>query len=247
MDFLNRLLRSHQHIVPYENLSKLVRRNAVGFTHTSFEEHIDGIKSFGYGGTCFSQNLHLYQLLKFLGFELHLQGNWEDGEFTHPNIRIKIDGVNYFVDLGIMSSFIGPYPIISSQKIETQIGNQVYILTSSADEESANLQIFRYGKMIREIKCKGPAPTNEEIADAVFKTFEKSAMFMTNLVAHKVFGDYSLGLWNRSFYRDEGVTHEVTELKSYDDFVNVFKRLEMPKVQIKEALETLQNNGIQLF
>jgi arylamine N-acetyltransferase len=247
LDFLSRLLRSHQHIVPYENISKLVRRNTVGSTHTSFEEHIDGIKSYGYGGTCYSQNLHLYRLLKFLGYELYLQGNWKEGELTHPNIRVKIDGINYFVDSGVMSTFVGPYPLISSQKFEKQIGNQIYLLTASADEESALLQIFRDGKIIREIKCQGPAPTEKQIAEAVFNTFEKSTMFMTNLVVHKDFGDHSLGLWNRSFYRNEGATHEVTELKDYDDLINAFKRLEMPKAQINEALEALHNNGVQLF
>ncbi len=190
LDFLERLLQSHKHFVPYENISKLVRRNMVGLTHTIFEEHLEGIKSYGHGGTCFSQNLHLHRLLEFLGYEIHLQGNWEEDRLTHPNLCIKIDGVNYFVDLGIMSSFSGPYPLTSGQVIEKKIGNQIFILTASEDEESACLQIFRSGKMIREIKSKKPAPTPEQIAAAVFATFEKSAMFMTNLVIHKNFGEF---------------------------------------------------------
>lgn len=247
LDYLNRLVRSHQHFVPYENISKLVKRNKIGFTHTSFEEHMEGIQSYGHGGTCYSQNLHFHRLLEFLGYELYLQGNWKDGKLTHPNLRIKIENVNYLVDLGNMSTFAGPFPLISLQSIEMKIGNQTYLLTSSKDEESACLQIFKQEKMIREINSQGPAPTQEQIAKSVYETFEKSAMFMTNLVIFKDFGKYSLGIWNRSFYRNEGTTHEVNELKKYEDLVAACLRLEMPNAQIKEALGTLRDNGVQLF
>lgn len=166
---------------------------------------------------------------------------------THPNLIVNIQGINYFVDLGIMSSFGGPFALDSQQSFKKQLGNQTYHFFAGEDRKSSVLKVWRGGKMIRELNNSGPAPTPKQLAEGVFATFEKSEMFMTNVVAHKVFGDFSLGIWNRSFYRDQGSRHEVTDLRTFGDLKNAFNCLEMPKVQLNVALEALQANGIQLF
>jgi arylamine N-acetyltransferase len=247
LDFLSRLLQLHQRYIPYENLSKLLRGAKKDFTLPSFDEYLSEIQKFGHGGTCFVQNVHCHRVLQFLGFDSILQGNWIDGKLTHPNLIVRLEEKSFYVDLGIMSSFVGPFVLDPAQVTTKQIGDQTYRFVPRKEEPSALLEIFRNGKMIREIKCSGPTPTVAQIGEGLFKTFGATELFMNNLVVHKSFGDFSLGIWNRSFYRDQDTTHDVTEIKNYQELKDAFKKLEMPKTQLEEALEILESNGVHLF
>jgi arylamine N-acetyltransferase len=246
-DFLARLLKHHQRHVPYENVSKLVRGQSGNFALPGFEEYVQGIQGFDCGGTCFTQNVHFQHLLGYLGFESTLLGKPVDGVLNHPNLRVRLDGKNYFVDLGIMSSFVGPFELDPQQVITQQIGDQTYKLTPAADRKSGKLEIFRKGSLIREIHTSEPAPTTAQISDGLSRTFGKEELFMKNLVVHKSFGEFSRGLWNRSFYVDQGTTHTVTEIKTEADLQKAFELLEMPRAPWKEALEVLRTNEIGLF
>lgn len=66
---------------------------------------------------------------------------------------------------------------------------------------------------------------------------------MTNLVARKVFGDYGLGIWNKSFYRYSGLYHEVTELQAVDDLRNALHRLKISSVHLTDVLKSLDLRG----
>ncbi len=70
---------------------------------------------------------------------------------------------------------------------------------------------------------------------------------MTNLVAHKVFGHYSMGIWNRNIYRDEGHDHKVSQIKNLEELREVFNRLEMQNAQVDLALDVLKQSGVHLF
>ena len=173
LDFLCRVLQQHQCVVPYENLSKLIRSAAGDFTIPSFLNYVHDIKNFGYGRTCFAQNIYLQQLLNFLGFSTEMHGNWVDGKITHPSLVIRIDDKNYCVDLGIMSTFVGPFELDLKHNFTKQIGNQTYEFASANDCQSSHLKIFRQGKMIRELKNTEPVPTQRKSEQAFYKHLKK--------------------------------------------------------------------------
>ncbi len=241
------VIERYQRFVPYENLSKLIRSRGPGPLLPSFAEYVQEIVDHGHGGTCFAQNIYARELLIFLGFDVILQGRWLDGKMLHPNLRVNIDGKNYFVDLGNMTPFSGPFILDPRQSVTQQIGIQNYIFTPRKDSVSSNLQIFRDGKMIREIESTGPTPTADQLTKGLSETFEPSALFMTHLVVHKVFKDLSAGIWDRSFYRERGRAREVTELKSLQELKAAFAQLDMPRARVEEALSILGENGHSLF
>ncbi len=116
--FLTAAVKCHLSKVPYENISKLVRFHQVGPSIPSFEEFVGGIVEKTYGGTCFAQNIYLNHILNYLGFKSTLVGIRKDGILSHLSLRVKIEGSNYFVDVGIMSSFSGPFRIQPSESLD---------------------------------------------------------------------------------------------------------------------------------
>lgn len=246
-EFFRLVIERYQRFIPYENLSKLIRYKTHGPSLPSFAEYVQEITDHGHGGTCFTQNIYAHELLISLGFDVVLQGRWLDGKMLHPNLRVKIDGKNYFVDLGNMTPFSGPFILDARQSVTQQIGLQNYIFTPREDSVSSNLQIFRDGKMIREIESTGPTPNSDQLAKGLTETFDPSALFMNHLVAHKVFKDLSAGIWDRSFYRERGRAREVTELKSVIELKAAFAQLDMPRARVDEALSVLGENGKSLF
>jgi arylamine N-acetyltransferase len=246
-EFFRLVIERYQRFIPYENLSKLVRSRGLGPTLPSFAEYVQDILDHGHGGTCFAQNIYARELLTYLGFEVVLQGRWLDGKMLHPNLRVSIDSKNYFVDLGNMTPFSGPFVLDPRQTVTQQIGLQNYVFTPLEDNVSSDLQIFREGKLIRDIKSTGPTPDADQLAKGIAETFEPSAMFMTHLVAHKVFKDLSAGIWDRSFYRERGRAREVTELKNVAELKAAFAQLDMPRACVDQALSVLSENGHSLF
>lgn len=98
------IVKRHLASVPYENVSKLIHFHEIGPTIPSFAEFVTGLVDKTYGGTCFAQSIHLNHLLKELGFKSKLMGIRREGLLSHIGISVSIDGFNYLVDVGIMSS-----------------------------------------------------------------------------------------------------------------------------------------------
>ena len=244
VSFLATIVKHHLLKVPYENISKIIRLYQVGPSIPTLEEFVAGIAETTYGGTCFAQNIYLNQILNFLGFKSKLIGIRKDGFLSHPSLRVDIGGSNYFVDVGLMSSFSGPYRIHPSESFNKDIGNQRFVFSSMADLENYSLEIFRDGKMIRGFESSSLAISEEDLEIGIRKTFERSAMFMTTLCVHRVFETRSLGIWNKNFYQIKGVEHSVWQIESYSELKSIFKdELMLPLYPLDLTLDLLQRNG----
>lgn len=246
VSFLNEIVKRQLSKVPYENISKIVRFHEIGPSIPNLEEFVAGMVDKTYGGTCFVQNIYLNHILNYLGFKTDLIGIRRDGLLSHLSLRVNIEGANYFVDVGIMSSFSGPFRIDPSESFQKDIGNQRFVFSPKVDLENYNLEIWRNGKMIREFESSSLAFTEQDLEMGVRKTFERSAMFMTTLCVHRFFDTHSVGVWNRNFYQIRGTEHSVREIQSYSELKSVFRdELMLPQYPLDVTLDLLQSNGAE--
>ena len=110
LDFLERILPVYLEKVPYESLSKILFTDPDSPKFVSLSEYVDRLEEFGFGGTCFANNIYFGELLKYLGFRAELNSvDTRDSKDSHVACKILIDGKSYIVDLGNMSHFSGPF------------------------------------------------------------------------------------------------------------------------------------------
>ena len=103
--YLNRLIHAYIRKVPWESVSRIVKRHATLETKDCprwpaefWEEAIQH----GFGGTCFESSLAFYSLLMALGYEGYLTVNdMGDSRGCHAAIVILLDGQKYLVDITI--------------------------------------------------------------------------------------------------------------------------------------------------
>ena len=105
MRYLNRLIQAYIRRVPWESVSRIIRRHTT--TQTSEcprwpEEFWSETLSWGTGGTCFENNLAFFSLLSTLGFTGYLTINdMLDQRACHTAIIISWQGQKYLVDVAI--------------------------------------------------------------------------------------------------------------------------------------------------
>src|ERR1039458_5996611 len=94
LDGLRTLVRRHLSAVPFENISKLllVDRERTGRV-TTLTEFLDGIEQSDLGGTCYTNNPFLTELLRELGYDADLLGADMSRLNVHTCIRVRIDSV----------------------------------------------------------------------------------------------------------------------------------------------------------
>ena len=162
-DYLKQLIRAQQIHVPYENISKLLRRAENNFTIPDFVEFLNNLTEFNFGGTCYVQNGYFCHLLRHLGFQAQLvsattagrtsrdatQGsNTHEAPVSHTAIRVSFENDNYIVDLGLFSTFTGPFLLKPGHVVEAQTRNQRDRF-EAIDQLSFKTQHFRNEELSR--------------------------------------------------------------------------------------------------
>jgi hypothetical protein len=101
---LNRLLAAYARRVPWETVSRVVRRVQVAAMEhrpRSPELFWNTAQLHGTGGTCFESNYAFYKLLRSLGYETYLTiNNMAETIGCHTATIVCIDGQKYIVDAG---------------------------------------------------------------------------------------------------------------------------------------------------
>lgn len=158
---------------------------------------------------------------------------------------MNVNGSNYFVDVGLMSSFSGPFRIHPLESFSKDLGNQRFVFSPKPDLENYSLEIWKDGKeCIRAFESSSLDFTWQDLELSIQKSFERSAMFMTTLCVHRVFETYSLGIWNNRFYKINGVERSVRQILKYAELKSVFNdELMIPQYPLELALDLLQKNG----
>lgn len=103
--YLNRLIQSHIRKVPWESVSRIVKRRTTRQTKDCPRwpgEFWQDAIGHGFGGTCFESSLAFYSLLMALGYKGYLTVNdMGTSRGCHAAIVILLEGLKYLVDVTI--------------------------------------------------------------------------------------------------------------------------------------------------
>jgi len=223
---LLRIVRSHIMKIPFENISKIYYLRTMGLKDIpSLTQYLDGVEHYHFGGTCYANNYHLYQLLRFLGYNVSLCG----ADMNKPNVHIvnliKIEGKEFIVDVGYAAPFLEPMPRDLSINYKLILGTDEYVLSPKDSSGCSQLILYRNG-----ISCHGykmnPIPKRiDEFADIVASSFLPNSTFM-NCVLLVGFGiDNSIVIHNMMFLEITGNTVRRKSFASVEEVIYTIEKI----------------------
>lgn len=146
---LSAIVRRHLVRVPFENVSKLLlfSREGAGRPLT-LAEFLDGIERHDFGGTCYSSNPFLAELLSALGYDASLLGADMSEPNVHTSIRVGLDGRAWHVDVGYAAPFLEPIPL-DRLPWTTALGRDRYVFELAATKETADCGGLNRGELVQ--------------------------------------------------------------------------------------------------
>jgi arylamine N-acetyltransferase len=237
LEYLSRLCQRHLDTVPYENVSKLLRLAANKRDLPTADEYLAGLEEFGFGGTCYATNYYFARLLAEVGFDATLVGGRsKDGVRDHLGIRVRIDGVNFAVDLGFMSPEPGPFSLVGPVR-EMYFGSQLYRFIPAGDGVGFTFQVSRHGSVGREF-VSDPAPHEiGQFAGPIEDSFGAERLFIKTLCISRRFGDHFKTIWGREFGIVRGKEATRRTIASRSDLAQiVHEEMGLPRYPLDAAL-----------
>lgn len=237
---LRALVRRHLAAVPFENISKLLLydRERAG-RPTTLAEYLDGIEFSDLGGTCYTINPFLAELLRDLGYEAELLGADMSRPNVHTCIRTQVDGAAYLVDAGFAAPFREPMRL-DALPLRFQEGANHYVL--EADGGGAlRMSMFTATEYVFGYTAHDPPYPPELLAQVIVDSYTPSSTFLRGLRISRVYDGYSLDLIDRKLYRHEAGQTAVAPVESMAGLREaVHGELNMPRCPVESAVAVLE-------
>ena len=238
-DELRQIVRRHLIRVPFENVSKLLRRPI------ALDDFLDGIEHHDLGGTCYAINSHLADLFRALGYRADLLG----ADMTNPDVHICIlirgqatQPRNYLVDCGFAAPFREPIPLDALPYAVAEGAHRYRF-----DRHERGIALY-FGDSLSYVAHEPPR-TIEDFAAVIQASFAPDAHFLNHLRIARFFDGHSVELLDRklSVHRD-GRTEE-REFASLAELEHaVHTHFGMPRCPVREAVRALERHtGKPLF
>ena len=238
-EFLRKIVKAHLIKIPFENVSKLLLKQKGLTTIPTFQDYLHGIEKYSFGGTCYSNNYYLYQLLKHLGFEIKLCGCDMKNPDVHLISIVTIENQEFIVDGGYAAPFLEPIPLNLKADYEISSGNEKYILKPQIDDGTSRLEQYHNGEIKHWYTAKPQARKIEEFEKVINDSYSDKAMFMNAILITKFFENGSIVLRNLTL--TETVNGKCTSAKI--EFENIPElansKFEMPAELVKKAISKL--------
>lgn len=248
LDGLHALVREHLFRVPFENVSKLLlfRREGSGRV-TTLPEFLDGIEELDLGGTCYTNNPYLSQLLRVIGYDADLLGADMMNPDVHTSIRVRLNGAEYHIDVGFGSPFSYPIPLAELPH-EIQSGSMRYVFDRGPRSGSYQLGLWKGGERIQHYVVHGPARDFCYFHRTVEESYLPGKTFMTWLRIARFFEDYSVDLVDRKLTIHRGSESRDFIMNSMREIrAAVSDELGMPRCPVEEAIDVLERFNQKKF
>ena len=237
---LRQLVRRHVIRVPFENISKLllVGRERRGRL-TTLSEFLDGLERHDLGGTCYTSNLFLAELLRELGYEADLLGCDMTRANVHTAIRVRVDGSAYHVDVGYGGPFYQPL-LLTDSPHEMRQGPYRYVLDRARDGRLA-MNVVTGEERVHGYLVNETPREREFFTSIILDSFRPEATFMTQLCVFRYFEDHAVQLQNNVVAHYLAGESSEIRISSMKQIREIFEnQLCMPRCPVEEAMETLQ-------
>ena len=197
LDHLSRLVRAQITRVPFENISKLYLKKTRGAAYIpSLEEHLDGIERFSFGGTCYANNPYFAHFLRHLGFDVDICG----ADMTRPDVHVvsivRIDGLEYLVDVGYGAPFFEPMARDLDHEHEIAFGRNRYVLHPQDGHGHSRMDHVRDGELIHGYIVNPEPRAIDHFNEVIRESYSDAATFMNVVVVERFFPKRSVRFHN---------------------------------------------------
>ena len=240
---LTQIVKAHLTTIPFENISKIYYKSIYGLTTIpDFDLYIEGISKHNFGGTCYSNNYYLNQLLNFLGYDVRLCG----ADMTNPDVHIvnivSIDNGDYLVDVGYAAPFLKPIPLDLKEEYKIAWGSDEYIILPKTEIGYSELKMFRNGKIMHGYIAKPYPRSISEFKNVIKESFRESASFLNAILLVRFKPKSSIMIHNFSSVEANNLISKNIKLKSKEELIdNIYMHFAIPKDIVKESLNHIRN------
>ncbi len=241
LEALRDLTRAHLTHVPFENVSKLYLSRQPDLRGLpGLERFLDDIERHHFGGTCYSNNFHLYQLLEHLGYRVSLCGADMSTPDVHVVNLVDLDGSQYLVDGGYAAPVLEPMSLDRTLDQEIRAGRDRYVLKPRDTHGRSRLDHHRDGRL-RHGYLVNPAPRRiEEFAGIIADSFRADATFMNALLVVRFSGHCSLTLRNLTLTEAAAASWRSREVSRRELPLVIEQEFGIPRAIAGQALEGVE-------
>ncbi len=241
-EYLKEIVRAQVTKIPFENISKLFFKKRLNLKHLiDFELYLDGIEKYRFGGTCYSINFYLNQLLSWLSYDIKLCG----ADMKNPDVHIvnivNIDNREFLVDTGYAAPFSEPLPLYLLNDYPINNGNDRYILKPQNNNSRPQIELYRNEELIHGYRVNPNARNIGEFRQVIEDSFKESATFMNALLLSRFSYDNFIVIHNMTITESYGDVLKKNSLDSIEQLVSVINdRFNIPRTIVLESLDGLQ-------
>jgi len=238
---LKQIVRTHLARIPFENITKLYNLKVAGFKSIpSLSQFLDGIEHNHFGGTCYTLNYHLNQLLRYLGYNVELCGADMSQPDVHVVNHVIVDGREFIVDVGYAAPFLVPLPQDLPDDFKLSLGSDEYIISPRDERGRSQITLYRNG-VCRHGYLVNPVPRRiEEFENVVSDSFRSEATFMNCVLLVRFGNGSSQMIHNLTYMESKGKEIRKRALKSTDELIEIIEKVfTIPKDISRIALDGL--------
>lgn len=238
---LKELVRAHALRVPFENVSKLYYRKT--FELRSIPDlalFLDGIEAHNFGGTCYANNVHLFELLTYLGYNVRLCGADMNNPDVHVVNLVNVEGREYIVDGGYGAPFLAPLPRDLREDYVVSNGEDRYVLSPQDLMGCSRLNMYRQGRLKHGYRVKPTPRTAAFFAQVITESFDPAATFMNAVVIVRHVEDGSRILRNAEYIETRRDITTKRGLSSRDEIAfEATRSFGMPRNIVADILQDI--------
>lgn len=241
---LTELIAAHLTHIPFENISKIYYRKRFGLADLpSLAMYLDGVARYHFGGTCYSNNYHLYLLLSALGYEVKLCAADMSTPEVHAVNIVRVEGKEYLVDPGYAAPFLSPMPRDLTTDYVLVLGRDCYVLKPQDANGCSRLELYRDGILKHGYLAK-PAPKKiEDFSRVIAESFGASATFLNSILCARFYPGRSVVIHNLSLIESCGSVSQIIRLRSLEELVSaIHEHLSIPRKIVSEAVNDLKQS-----
>lgn len=234
---LTDIVGAHLKRIPFENLSKIYSNKFFGIAALpDLESYLHGIVKYHFGGTCYANNYHLYQLLKYIGYDVKLCG----ADMTNPDVHIAMivncDDIDYLIDVGYGAPFYAPIPLNLTSDHVVPFGRDTYIL-KPRDENGKSRMVHTRNEEFKHEYVLKPTPRKiEEFEEIVNSSYHEDALFMNSINMTRFFVNKSVSIHNFDLIITEDNKTEVIPLRNRQGIItSIEKYFAIPEALVERT------------
>ena len=241
VDALFELVSEHLVRIPFENISKLYyKKHNDLHALPGLEPFLDGIERFNFGGTCYTNNFYLYQLLANLGYQTMLCG----ADMSNPDVHlvsiVTLKNREYLVDVGYAAPFLRPMPRDLAIDYVIELGRDRYILKPQNAQGCSRMELYRDGNLKHGYLVK-PVPRQiRDFEHVIAASYREEATFMNALLLARFYPNRSIVIDNLNVIESEGTESRIKTLPGPDELVRtIHEYFSIPLEFIIDAVNDL--------